>query len=145
MSWLRRSCLKTQVLITSKQPFEDWWCQTLLLWYRQIVGNTTMFAHLCFVWVCIVKLMEAEVGGQGSGSLPAARESCFCFLLFSQLHFLPLTWTGRRRLRGVISEMHSKVCYCCRHTCTHPHALTHDPEQKEMRGRLDDTLRLWNI
>lgn len=80
-----------------------------------------MFARLCFVWVCIVRLMEPEVGGQGSGSLPAARESCFCFLLFSQLNFLPLTWTGRR-IRGVTSEMHSKVCYCRRHTCACKHA-----------------------
>lgn len=60
-------------------------CQTQLLQYVQIVGHTAASAHLCFVRVCIVRLMEAEVGGQGWGSLPAARESCFCFLLFSQL------------------------------------------------------------
>lgn len=60
-------------------------CQTQLLQYVQIVGHTAVSAHLCSVRVCIVRLMEAEVGGQGWGSLPAARESCFCFLLFSQL------------------------------------------------------------
>lgn len=39
-------------------------CQTQFLQYRQIV-DTTLFAHLCFVRVCIVRLMEGEVGGQG--------------------------------------------------------------------------------
>lgn len=40
-------------------------CQTQFLQCGQIVGNATVFAHLCFVRVCIVRLMEGEVGGQG--------------------------------------------------------------------------------
>lgn len=66
---------------TNIKYLEALWCQTQYLQHLQIVGNTTVFAHLCFVRVCIVRLivfrLEAKVKGHYLQPERAASASSF--------------------------------------------------------------------
>lgn len=70
--------------------------------------------HICVVseGVHVVRLMEAEVRGQGWRSLPAASESCSRFLLFSPLASCPspppLLLPGRRSEAGGRADVHGR-------------------------------------
>lgn len=69
--------------------------------------------------LCFVRAIQGEVRGQGSGSLPAARARCCCFLIFSRL--TSCLWPGLEEdQKGNFQRCTVKCVYCCRRTCSWP-------------------------